>query len=341
MRVFLSEHLTCGAADAGADSPLFPEGAAMLRALAADAAKIDGADVVVTWDGRLPDFGVAGVEVRRTADPRHEAALFRTLAAECDATLHVAPEFRDLLATRAEWVAEVGGRWSGCTPRAVRLCGDKLALHRHLADTAIRTPAFGDVVDGGGDTVPPPFVVKPRHGAGGDGLVVRDFAAYRRDLDALLPRLAALVPGDRVVVEELIDGRACSVAVCGDAVLPAGEQDVLTDGPLRWLAYRGGRVPADGIAQDAVATLVGQVRDAVPGLAGWWGIDFVRPHDPADPSPVLIEVNPRLTTSYLGSRALTRENLAERILFPERVFPPPRWESGTAAFMKDGRVRLS
>ena len=151
-----------------------------------------------------------------------------------------------------------------------------------------------------------------------------------------------------MVHQRLVPGRPCSVAVLNDEVLPAGEQDIRIDGQPGRLSYHGGTVPAADIDAAAVARLVEQVRAAVPGLRGWWGIDFVIPHDPFPPGdpaanrdPVLIEVNPRLTTSYLGYRALARDNLAERLLFPERPFPPIRWKGGTARFTKDGRVTVT
>ncbi len=50
---------------------------------------------------------------------------------------------------------------------------------------------------------------------------------------------------------------------------------------------------------------------SVPGLRGWVGVDLVLPDDGP---PVVVEINPRLTTSYLGYRRLTGTNLAERWL---------------------------
>ena len=58
------------------------------------------------------------------------------------------------------------------------------------------------------------------------------------------------------------------------------------------------------------AGLGGAIAAAIPGLAGYVGVDFVL--TPA--GPVVLEVNPRLTSSYCGlSRALGR-NVAAEIL---------------------------
>ena len=341
MRVFLSEYLTCGASGEGPDSPLFPEGAAMLRALAADAARVPGVEVVVTWDARLPAFGVGGVEVRAVSSPGEEEAAYCALAAECDAALHVAPEFRDLLARRAETVLEVGGRWLGCSPHAIRVCADKPTFVEFFTEGSHSEPPLrsakywrGRVDDSR------PAIFKPRFGAGGDGLVVRDHAAFRDRRKELFAEAKRNWPPGDITGQQFIEGEACSAAVIGRHTLPAGRQVVDTDGPICWVQYRGGWITTPGDVEHGAADLAFRVRRAVPGLAGWWGIDFVLPDDPADPAPVLIEVNPRLTTSYLGYRALTPDNLAERILFPDRAFRPPRWNPGTVMFDKDGRVRV-
>ena len=47
---------------------------------------------------------------------------------------------------------------------------------------------------------------------------------------------------------------------------------------------------------------------------------------------LLVEINPRLTTSYIGYRKLTNENLMEHILFPERFPKPILWKDQTVQF---------
>ena len=91
----------------------------MLRALAADAARIEGVEVVVTWVAGLEPFGVNGVEVVPASPSPTGGAfedVFADLAAGCDGTLHVAPETDDLLAAAAERTIAAGGNWLGCSP---------------------------------------------------------------------------------------------------------------------------------------------------------------------------------------------------------------------------------
>jgi len=70
--------------------------------------------------------------------------------------------------------------------------------------------------------------------------------------------------------------------------------------------------------------------DVVPGLLGYVGVDVVL-------GPVedwVIEINPRLTTSYLGLRMLAEDNLAEMMVRAAQgtQVEAPRWRGGIARF---------
>jgi predicted ATP-grasp superfamily ATP-dependent carboligase len=56
--------------------------------------------------------------------------------------------------------------------------------------------------------------------------------------------------------------------------------------------------------------LAAAVATAMPGLWGYAGIDFLQ----TGTGPVVLEVNPRLTTSYVGLRAALGINVAARVL---------------------------
>ncbi|HXZ15970.1 MAG TPA: ATP-grasp domain-containing protein, partial [Roseiarcus sp.] len=78
--------------------------------------------------------------------------------------------------------------------------------------------------------------------------------------------------------------------------------------------YRGGRIPAVDLSPVLAAAAVDLVADAcrsLPGLVGYVGFDLIASANA--PHVRIVEVNPRLTTSYVGYRELTRENLAARM----------------------------
>ena len=92
------------------------------------------------------------------------------------------------------------------------------------------------------------------------------------------------------------------------------------------LAERAVRIARRGIA-------------AVDGLAGYVGVDVVL----GEASEVVIEINPRLTTSYVGLRALATDNLMDVLLRLVRgeSAAKPRWRRGGVRWTADGRVELN
>src|SRR5437762_261272 len=138
MRLFFYEMLCAGGLPSGADASMRAEGWAMLSAFVEDFGRIPDLSVVTLLDAACPrELG----HVCRRVFSADEANAFHELACQADATLLIAPEFDDLLATRADWVLQAGGRLLGCSPSAIRLTADKLALARHLRTHQVPTPA--------------------------------------------------------------------------------------------------------------------------------------------------------------------------------------------------------
>ena len=77
----------------------------------------------------------------------------------------------------------------------------------------------------------------------------------------------------------------------------------------------------------------------MPNCFGYAGVDVVLGDDGRD---WVIEINPRLTTSYIGLRALAETNLVEVMLrvAEDREPPPIVWRPGTVEFTPDGQTRF-
>jgi predicted ATP-grasp superfamily ATP-dependent carboligase len=74
--------------------------------------------------------------------------------------------------------------------------------------------------------------------------------------------------------------------------------------------YRGGTVGGAEGRREVLEPLAARIVDALPGLWGYVGIDLV---DTAE-GPVVLEINPRLTTSYVGLRDSIGLNPAALVL---------------------------
>jgi predicted ATP-grasp superfamily ATP-dependent carboligase len=225
----------------------------------------------------------------------------------------------------------VGGRLLGPSSAAVRLTTDKLRLAEHLRARGVPTPP----------TVPCtpeaaalgfPLVVKPRDGAGSQAtFLVRDAAELAR----CPARAAAEGWTGELVAQPFVEGEPASVSFVigpgGKYCLKPARQLLSADGRLR---YEGGVVPgADEKVAKAVAV---RALAAVEGLRGWFGVDIVLQEQTGQ----LIEINPRLTTSYVGLRRLARCNLMELLLAAASGETPPvvAWRDGAVTFRPDGTI---
>lgn len=320
MRVFVYE-LTCACAS---HAGLRTEGAAMLTALLADFASLPDVEPITLLAEDLPLPPCC-----RAVRSSDEISRFRELAVAADATLVIAPEFDDLLYQRCAWVEAAGGRLLGPSAQAVRLTGDKLILGRHLQAHGVRTPAVS-LSDW-------PTVLKPRHGAGSQVTFL-----LRQDQDMAAAHAAARAEGWRgeMLLQKYVAGRAVSVAfLIGPSqiipLLPA-EQHLSTDGRFH---YCGGALPLPPDLAARAVPLARQAIQAVPGLLGYVGVDLVLGAAADGSEDWVIEINPRLTTSYVGLRALAETNLAAALLHVCAGVPVHvRWKPGTVRFTADGTV---
>ena len=114
-------------------------------------------------------------------------------------------------------------------------------------------------------------------------------------------------PLDQLIVQPFVPGRPVSVAFLAGTeslvALPAAEQCLSPDGRI---AYLGGRLPLDANLQDRAHRLAELAVRAVPGLAGYFGVDLGTCASADGRDDEIIEINPRLTTSYVGLRKLAR-----------------------------------
>jgi hypothetical protein len=279
---------------------LLREGSAMLRALAGDLARF--ADVAVLQDSRCP-IAIEGAEVFSVASAAEERRGFAACRQRADWTIVIAPEFAGHLRTRCQWVEQSGGRLLSPGSDFVAIAGDKQETADRLASAGLPVPrGFLMSQRAAPGSFRFPGVLKPRDGAGSLGLQrVADWEQA----------LAAVRPGSGYRLEEYQAGLPASVSLLSGpgtcVVLPACSQILSDDGRFRYL---GGLTPLPDDLQRRAEQWARRVAAAMPPTTGYWGIDLVLGDAVDGSEDCIIEVNPRLTTSYLGLRRVVRGNLA-------------------------------
>jgi tyramine---L-glutamate ligase len=289
VKILVYEHLT---ATASSSSSLFQEGLLMRQAVTEDFAALPGVEVVHST-GFIADSAATLTEAVRSVD----------------AVFLIAPETDGVLLRLCRAVEQAGIRLLGPNAAAVHLTADKLLLSRHLATRGIPTPACREVFE---THLNYPLVCKPRDGAGSQAtFLVRD----REDLDRCITQAQTEGYQGELLVQRYVPGLAASISfLVGPSqlvpLLPT-RQLLSEDGRFHYLGCEAPLRP--DLARRAVA--LGQRAIAlVTGLRGYAGVDLVLGEEADGSGDQVIEINPRLTTSYVTLRQLTSTNLMELML---------------------------
>jgi predicted ATP-grasp superfamily ATP-dependent carboligase len=305
LRIFVCEYVTGGGLmDHDLPPSLKREGEMMLTALVNDLTALEGTQVLSTRDPRMPP---AAVDARfvRLEDAGAVWECWRRCMAEADAVWPIAPETGGALERLSAMAEDEGRLLLGSRPQAVRVAASKRAtseiLARHGVPMVATAPAAG----------PWPhsktgWVAKPDDGAGAED--TRVFT----DAGELRTWLAQAERAGRFVVQPLVRGEPASLSALfrdGQAwLLTCNRQHVVVaEGGFRHL---GGETGALEALRPIFAPIAAKVAAALPGLWGYAGIDLLMTAD----GPVVLEVNPRLTTSYVGLGAALGRNPAAMVL---------------------------
>ena len=334
MRIFVGEYV-CGGGLAHQEiqdirASLRKEGAAMLRAIVTDLSEV--AETVVALD---PRFAPLGVDVAQTVEIDPGQAIWGqwvAAARECDAALIVAPESDGVLAKAAAMLRAGGVDVIAGSGDFLRVAGDKVLTAKTLTAAGIAHPLYMTLSDRRFQKdleQYTKYVVKPRDGCGTQEIkIYESFDDARADLE------------ENLILQAWLPGQAVSVSLVASPTqqtfLPAVSQT------LRELTceYAGGQGPLDDDAQRRATALASRAIAAMPPtVRGFVGLDLVLADRPSE--DCVIEINPRLTTSYVGLRQMIHGNLAARLFDSETGPVSCRMPVDSVRWTPDGQVWIN
>jgi len=249
--------------------------------------------------------------------PEEELVSFSKLTKEADWTLIIAPETQGVLLSRRDLVDRSGGRFVGCGREAIEICGDKWKTFHQLENTEIpHLPTELFFSKSNLAELRFPLVCKPRDGAGCcNTFLIRE----ENELCQIVKDRSIDV--ENTILQPFVQGVSFSVA----ALFCQSEPVELFPQVIHRMNYEP-RISSLAMEIDpqfqvpaAVGRTVAKVGQAIFGLNGYVGFDLIRP-DGKGTEPILVEINPRMTTSYLKYRERTSQNLALRLL-DEAILP--------------------
>jgi predicted ATP-grasp superfamily ATP-dependent carboligase len=321
LRLLIYEYVSGGGF---AEKPIPPsilsEGFGMLRTIIEDA-KAAGHTVTTVLDSRIAKLNPPlEAERKIPVDTWLETENTIQEAAESsDATYIIAPETNGILKMLVEKMQENDNPSLNSTPKAIARVSDKTRLQQHAKRIELPTPktltfstddnkenTMQEVMDRIGF----PAVFKPVDGVGCEGL---SLVTSKNQVAAAIARTVNLA-NSRFMVQELIQGLPASVTVISNgtnaAPISLNKQNISLKPPKQASSYNGGTVPLDNSLKEKAFDAAKKLVESIEGLKGYIGVDLIL----TKKEPVVIEVNPRLTTSYVGTRKILNLNLAQTII---------------------------
>ena len=318
MKILVFEYITGGGFNKQElPESLAGEGRLMLQALLDNLRSINGIDPLVMLDSRVSSsINTARVDTVIITPEQDSHEEFARLAQHCDAVWPIAPEFDGILHTLCQTVESLGKKLLTSPAAAVAITGNKFNTYQHLKQHHIATVPTRLFTNDAQqlaqalvefDSASPAgkvgqWLVKPVDGVGcADSYILTD----RQDFEQMHSRQG------QYVIQPHIQGKKTSLSCLfkqGSGWLVCVN---LQQFNIIKQQYQLSKIIVNYLSELSVyQDLVDNIAHALPELWGYVGIDLIE-----TPEQLLVlEINPRLTTSFAGIYAALGINIAENIL---------------------------
>jgi tyramine---L-glutamate ligase len=344
LKIIVYEHVS-GGGYAGQPIPpsVFSEGFGMLRYVVEDF-KAAGHEVTVLMDERISKLNPP-IDADCTVPifyPHEPEKFLNNIAKINDAIYLIAPETGQTLQSLIELVEKTGKTSLNCESQAIGKVADKAVLYECLQKNGFPTPktlqlnltdSLMQVKQAIKGVLNYPVVFKPVDGVSCGGLSI---VKEENHVQKAIAKIKADSKSTCFIVQEFINGESVSVSLLSTGkkalAISLNRQNVTLADPDMDSYYNGGCVSFCHPLKQKAFALAEKVVCSFSGLRGYVGVDLVLAQD----KPYVVDVNPRLTTSYVGLHKVISFNIAEALVNAvlKGTLPAETENRGVACFEK-------
>ncbi len=300
----------------------------MRDALLRDLVALNTYEIITTHDARLAPSCLASQSI---AVKNQFVNTFKEVLSQVDLVWLIAPEADDTLLDLSKICYQADVIFLGCRFDATRIGTNKLLTYNALKmakiDTVPVIPAEDFIADTGFEKssglqplINHRWVAKPKDGAGCEGIKIFDSAP------TLIHWLKPHHQQHHYLVQPYQAGLAASFSmVCKNTqayLLSCNQQHI----ELAFSTFKLKGITVNGVEHywSRFESIAQRIAKMLPDAAGYIGVDVII--DTQNDKIYVIEINPRLSTSYVGLREAIGHNPAKIILdcFKDAPFTMPK-----------------
>ena len=310
---------------------LFCEGYGMLRSIIMDFKSLNF-EIRTMLDYRI--FHLAQFlpvdEVSITLNMDNFLKKFKTYVRECKYVFIIAPESSNILYKLTEIAKKANRILLSTNLKGISLGMSKLNTYYFFKENKATTPKTylipkrkklldNEFILQIFNRLKKPVVIKPEDGVGAESIYY--FESQSQLKRFFLNFQHKVEYGRKYIIQEFIEGKDLSLSLIGRPyprdsqlkepfLLSINSQNIDIKNPNFQSEYYGGTTPTENYMD--VKNNLNAILEKInfSDVTGYFGIDFIRS---SDAKLYFIEINPRLTTSYIGLRNVINHNPAKLI----------------------------
>jgi len=330
-RIFIFEFVSGGGFNQVDIPPsLFCEGYGMLRSIISDFKTINFT-ISTILDARISFLSpyLKADSIRYIGPKDNYLKIFKENLVQNHYVFIVAPEFSNILYDLTKIAKDYNKKILSVDLAGIQLGSSKLKTFEYFKNNAVNTPATflisGDIrkkkdyIVKKINELESPIVIKPEDGVGAESIF---YCEKEYQISELYTQSEKKLDSNRsFILQEYIEGEPMSISLLGapiftdkqnlfPLVLSINYQDIIIKNSRKESEYLGGYTPVK--ENNHIKNLFLNAFDGVDIslFNSYFGIDFIYNKGKL----CFLEINPRLTTSYIGVRNIMDNNLAFLIL---------------------------